>query len=252
MRKALALFTAIVLMLCAFSTAPAEEIPVREILAVYCSSDSQFIPDEDESEEPKNTVIYLYTNYTYTLYTMDNGRLEVYSEGDFTINFNWGAEWDFNAAHNMTLHTRKINLDGRGLTDTDLVYDLDLNTIVDYCLYPDNTAEDQELLAAYMQADKQLFVRTDGSQEYLPTVWFYYSDGTFEQFVVHNELDDVLFSTGDYKTSDSTFADGAVLTVHRTQKYQDGTGLAPYDSLHDYEPISMGFVRIYPDNGSAW
>ena len=251
MKKALALFAVMALALCFLSAALAEEIPIREILAVYCSSDGQLIPDEDNSEEPKETVIYLYTDRTYTLYSMDNGRLEVYSEGDFTINFDWYAEWDFNSAHNMTLHVRKINLGGRGLADADLSYDLDLNTIVDYCLYPDNIADDRELRAVYMQADKQLLVRTDGTEEYLPTVWFYYSDGTFEQFVVHSELPDMLFSSGDYKTSDSTFSDGAVLTVHRIRKYQDGTGLAPYDSLHDYEPIGMGFVRIYPDADSA-
>ena len=46
--------------------------------------------------------------------------------------------------------------------------------------------------------------------------------------------------------SGGAFKKESVLTLHRTKKYQDGTGLADYDSTHDYVIGELGFVRIYP------
>ena len=85
-----------------------------------------------------------------------------------------------------------------------------------------------------MQVDKQKLVRTDGSEEYLPTIWFYYNDGSFQQYAVVDGQNNVLFSCGDYSVTDPAFTEGAVLKIHRTQKYQDGTGLTDYNSTHEY------------------
>ena len=98
-----------------------------------------------------------------------------------------------------------------------------------------------------MQVDKQKLVKADGSEEYLPTMWFYYDNGTFEQYALIDGHDDVLFSSGDYSITDPSFADASVLTLHRTQKYQDGYGLSDYDSTHDYVIDELGFIRIFPN-----
>ena len=96
-----------------------------------------------------------------------------------------------------------------------------------------------------MQMDKQKLVKTDGTEEYLPTIWLYYDDGTFEQYAVIDGVNDILFSRGDYSVTSDSFANDYVLTIHRTQKYQDGTGLTDYDSTHDYVLGELGFIRIY-------
>ena len=117
---------------------------------------------------------------------------------------------------------------------------------MEYCLYPDNTNPDQQLAAAFMQVDKQKLVKADGSEVYLPTLWFYYDDGSFRQFAVTEGNENVLFSCGNYTVTDGVFTDESVLTIHRTQKYQDGIGLADYDSTHDYLIGELDFIRIYP------
>ena len=117
---------------------------------------------------------------------------------------------------------------------------------MEYCLYPDNTNPGQQLVAAFMQVDKQKLVRADGSEAYLPTLWFYYDDGSFRQFAVTEGNENVLFSCGNYTVTDGVFTDESVLTIHRTQKYQDGIGLADYDSTHDYLIGELDFIRVYP------
>ena len=86
------------------------------------------------------------------------------------------------------------------------------------------------------------------------TIWIYYSDGTFEQFV---DLDGktVLFSTGTYEFSeggDFTYEEGASsngkITIVRNKKYQSGLGLAPYHSSHTFDLGTLGFTQVYaPD-----
>ena len=228
----------------------AEDIASRDILAVYSCPNSQITTNADDSKELADTVIYLYTDAAYVQYILHEGRYEIYSMGDFSVNFGWDdVEWGVGEPHIMTIHVTKLHQADHELLDVDLSYDVDLDRTDDYCLYPDNIREDAKLVAAFMQADKQRLVRTDGTEEYLPTMWFYYDDGTFQQYALNNDEEDVLFSTGDYSMSNGGFTDaGAILTLHRSQKYQDGVGLADYDSTHDYEIGSLGFIRIYPES----
>jgi hypothetical protein len=83
----------------------------------------------------------------------------------------------------------------------------------------------------------------------LDTWWIYYSDGTFEQFAI---LEDkvILFSEGTYTLGEgSSFAyekkadTSDMITIRRTKKYQSGS-LAVYESSHEYELSTLGFVRI--------
>ena len=97
-----------------------------------------------------------------------------------------------------------------------------------------------------MQVDKQKLVKADGSEAYLPTLWFYYDDRSFRQFAVTEGNENVLFSCGNYTVTDGVFTDESVLTIHRTKKYQDGIGLADYDSIHDYLIGDLDFIRVYP------
>jgi len=111
---------------------------------------------------------------------------------------------------------------------------------------------DLAITAVFMESNKQKLVMQDGTEEYLPTIWIYYNNGTFEQFAVLPDGEDVLFSTGDYSLAGGGFADqSAILTLHRTQKYKDGVGLADYESIHDYEIGTLDFFRVFPKTSDA-
>lgn len=108
------------------------------------------------------------------------------------------------------------------------------------------TGDGVSLVAAYMQVNKQKLVKTDGGEEYLTTMWLYYDDGSFQQHAILSDGTDVLFSAGTYQINGSFDVEKSVLTLHRTQKYADGVGLAEYDSTHDYNIGELGFIRVYP------
>ncbi len=234
---------------CGSSAGNAAQTAGREILAIYSCPNTQIITNEDGSKETADTVIYLFKDLSYTQYVNHENRYEIYSEGTFEVNFDWNEKgWQYATPHILTVHADRLHQAGHKLKKADLTYDVDLDKVSDHCLYPDNVRTDLTLVAAFMQVDKQKLVKRDGSEEYLPTMWFYYDDGTFQQYALYDEKEDVLFSTGEYSLSGGGFADPeAVLTIHRNQKYQDGTGLSAYDSTHDYVIGGLDFIRIYPE-----
>lgn len=227
--------------------AAAEEKAEREILAVYSCPGTQIITAEDRTKELADTVIFLYKDHSYVQYVNHMNRYEVYSKGTFAVNFDWEEQgWQHRTPHILTAHAEEIHTADHGTEAADLTYDVNLDRVMDYCLYPDNVRTDLKLAAAFMQVDKQKLVREDGSEVYLPTIWFYYDDGSFQQFAELDGQEDVLFSTGDYTVTGGVFTDESVLTIHRTQKYRDGAGLSEYDSTHDYVIGELEFIRIYP------
>ena len=105
--------------------------------------------------------------------------------------------------------------------------------------------------ALFAGNDKQPVIEADGDPEMADTIWIYYSDFSFEQFA---ETDGrvVLFSTGTYEfTGDADFiceedkTDNGLIILRRTQKYQEGKGLADYSSEHAYDLGTLGFEPIY-------
>ena len=218
-----------------------------EILAVYSCPNTQIITESDQSKDLVDTVIFLYQDYSYVQYVNHESRYELYSKGTFELTFDWEEPgWQDLAPHILTVHPQQIHTADHQLEDTDLSFDINLDRVMNYCLYPDNVRTDLKLVAAFMQVDKQKLVKKDGSEEYLPTIWFYYNDGSFQQYAVIDGQEDVLFSCGDYSVTDDVFAPDSVLTLHRTQKYQDGVGLSEYDSMHDYVVGELEFILIYP------
>ena len=223
-----------------------------EILAVYSCPATQIITNDDRSKELADTVLFLYQDLSYVQYVNHNNRYEVYSQGTFELNFDWTEPgWEKQAPHILTIHLRQIHEADHQMKFIDAVYDVNLDKLEDFCLYPDNIRTDLKLVAAFMQVDKQKLVRRDGSEEYLPTMWFYYDDGSFQQYAILSDSEQVLFSSGEYSVTDDEFMNRSVLTIHRTRKYQDGTGLAEYDSTHDYVIGELDFIRVYPDESAG-
>ena len=247
MKKAFPVLLAAALLCIAFCSA-AEENAHPEILAVYSSPKAQIITGDDRSKELADTVIFLYQDHSYIQYVDHENRYEIYTKGTFEVNFDWTEPgWQDKTPHILTVHAKQIHSSDHQTEAADLTYDVDLDRVMNYCLYPDNVRTDMELVAAFMQVDKQKLVRADGSEEYLPTIWFYYNDGSFQQFAIIGGQENTLFSCGDYSVTDDMFTDESLLTIHRTQKYQDGVGLTDYDSTHDYLIGGLDFIRVYPN-----
>ncbi|MBQ6602699.1 MAG: transporter substrate-binding domain-containing protein [Eubacterium sp.] len=223
-----------------------------EILAVYSCPAAQIITNDDQTKELADTVIYLYKDFSFVQYVDHDNRYEVYSAGSFELNFDWNdPNREKKTPHILTLNVNQMHADDHELDFTDAVYDVNLDKMTDYCLYPDDIRTDLKLVAAFMQVDKQKFVKQDGSEEYLTTIWFYYDDGSFQQYAILNDEEQVLFSSGEYSVTKDEFMNESLLTIHRTKKYQDGTGLADYDSTHDYVIGELGFIRIYPSESAG-
>jgi len=245
----------VVALLCAVCCSIAEERTQPEILAVFSSPEAQIITDDDDqTKELADTVIFLYRDHSYIQYVDHENRYEIYTKGTFDVNFDWTKpDWQDKKPHILTIHAEQIHIARHQTEATDLTYDVNLDRAADYCLYPDNDRTDLELVAAFMQVEKQKLVKADRSETYLPTIWFYYSDGSFQQFAIVDGKENTLFSRGDYSVTDGVFADESVLTIHRTQKYQDGVGLSDYDSTHDYRIGGLDFIRVYPNmDPSFW
>jgi len=223
-----------------------------EVLAIYSCPATQIITNQNNTKELADTVLYLYQDFTYVQYVDHENRYEVYSEGSFETNFDWTEQgWEEQTPHILTIYVQQIHEADHQLKFIDATYDINLDTLTEYCLYPDNIRTDLKLVAAFMQVDKQKLAKQDGSEEYLPTMWFYYDDGSFQQYAILSNSEQVLFSIGEYSVTSDEFSDQSVLTIHRTKKYQDGQGLADYDSTHDYLIEEIGFIRVYPSDSAG-
>jgi len=165
-------------------------------------------PNQNNTKELADTVLYLYQDFTYVQYVDHENRYEVYSEGSFETNFDWTEQgWEEQTPHILTIYVQQIHEADHQLKFIDATYDINLDTLTEYCLYPDNIRTDLKLVAAFMQVDKQKLAKQDGSEEYLPTMWFYYDDGSFQQYAILSNSEQVLFSIGEYSVTSDEFSD---------------------------------------------
>lgn len=121
----------------------------------------------------------------------------------------------------------------------------------------DEAANGPSVAAIYLGVEKQAFVEKDGDTDHLDTVWVYFDDMTFTQYVFDDDAAFV-FSTGTYKFEDNgsfnydAQADAkASITITREQKYNATEGLAPYDSVHTYDLGTLGYLKIFPLENAA-
>lgn len=248
MMKRFAVLLAFVLLFATGMTlAAAEESSQPEILAVYYCPNAQILTGADQSKEAVDTVIFLYQDDSYVQYVDHDHQYEVYSKGSYECNFDWETtDWQDRQPRILTVHVQQIHDASHQLQPIEQTYDVNLDLVTEYCLYPGTVRTDLKLVAAFMQVGKQKLVKADGNEVYLSTIWFYYDDGSFQQYAVLGGHENMLFSCGDYTVTDGLFLNSSVLTIHRTQKYQDGIGLADYDSTHDYPIAELDFIRVYP------
>ncbi len=112
----------------------------------------------------------------------------------------------------------------------------------------EKTGGTKHVLSLFVGDNRQPYPADDGSEQYLDTVWLYYSDTTFDQYAILPDGKVAYFSTGLYKLSDKkerVVLPGKEFTLHRTKKYQKGEGLVSYHSTHVYQKELDDFVLVY-------
>lgn len=202
-----------------------------EIAAIYAATIDNY------------SILYFYKDNTFRQYVVDNGKISPFAEGGYYGDVEGNSE----KSTDIEINVKKFYDEDGSLNDVRITYLIDKSSKESFRLYPIKENKDMDIVAAFMQADKQKLVKTDGSEEMLTTMWFYYDDGTFEQYALVDSENNVLFSSGDYSTTDGFVSKESVLTIHRTKKYQDGKGLADYESEHDYVIGDLEFIRVYPE-----
>ena len=211
-----------------------------EIVAIYSAPQVQ---DTYSNTDNNTTIIYFYEDNTYRQYILQEGKILPYTEGAIRSD----EPVDFMKNTPVMIDVKGYYKNGKKLTDVRVSFYVDLKDKEAYRLYPIKANRDKEVVAAFMQADKQKLVKADSSVEMLTTMWFYYEDGTFEQYALIDNEQNVLFSSGDYSIKGDFSTKKSVLTIHRTKKYKDGKGLSDYESEHDYEIGALEFIRVYPE-----
>lgn len=211
-----------------------------EIVAIYSAPQAQ---DTYSKTDDNTTILYFYEDNTYRQYILQDGKIRPYTEGSFHSE----EPVDFSKNEPIMIDVKGYYKNEKELTDVRVSFYINLKDKEAYRVYPIKANKDKEVVAAFMQADKQKLVKADSSVEMLTTMWFYYEDGSFEQYALIDNEENVLFSSGDYSINGDFSAKESVLTIHRTKKYKDGAGLSDYESEHDYIIGDLEFIRVYPE-----
>lgn len=226
---------------------PAAFAAGNDVKAIYAAPGSQIITNADGSKDLADTVILMEEDGGFQQYVIHGNQAELYSQGQYVLSGEPGG----NTPAIMTVTVQQLHQSGHEMADVALTYDVNLSAKDMFCLYPLKAENGVKVVAAFMQADKQKLEKADGSEELLSTLWLYYDNETFQQYSVLPDYEVALFSTGDYSIRGDFSVADSILTIHRTQKYADDTGLAAYDSTHKYIMGELGFVRLYPADESS-
>lgn len=220
------------------------------VAAVFAAPDIQPYTDGDGETDQIDSIWIYYTDGTFEQFAEVEDHVVMFSSG--THELLGDADFVFSPSdgdrEEIVIRREKKYSHDKGLAEYHSEHTYQTGTLGFTQLYsPANP--DRQVSAIFYGIEKQPFTEEDGDQEMLDTWWIYYSDGTFEQFAI---LEDkvILFSEGTYTLGEgSSFvyekkADTSdMITIRRTKKYQSGS-LAVYESSHEYELSTLGFVRI--------
>ena len=95
-----------------------------------------------------------------------------------------------------------------------------------------------EVLMVFAAQRKQPHPTFTTNKDSLDTVWIFFADGDFRQFVI---MDGVfaLFSSGTYSQGPESH-----IEINRTRKYMEGAGLQDYSSVHPYTLDTEEYVQL--------
>ena len=231
------LFCLIALFALAVLSPFAAEAQEPAIITIYAAPEAQIITEADGSKTLADTLLLLYEDGSFRQYVLHGGKTECYSLGTYSLT---GEDPVI-----LTRVVRELHQTDHSLAHTNFSFDVVLPGEASTCLYQ-RERDGSGITGVFCKADGQKLTKADGSEQYLPTLWLYFDDGSFRQYALLEGRETVLFSTGDYKVNGAFAEEDPTLLLHRTQKYADGKGLAAYDSTHAYSIRELGYLRICP------
>ena len=103
--------------------------------------------------------------------------------------------------------------------------------------YPEEGAHILAVFAGHNKQPRPTFTAVNDS---LDTVWVFFTDGLFRQYV-RMDGDIMLYSCGQFDDSTGDFSD---VNIIRTQKYMEGAGFLDYRSIHPYRFHGAEYVQL--------
>ena len=187
-----------------------------QVAAVFFGDDRQLFIESDGDEEMLDTFWVYYTDGTFEQFAEEDDKFVMFSTGtyEFEENSNFHYEEGIPDQSIITIRRNKKYNATDGLTDYDSEHTYDLGTI-GYSRIFALEENGKTIKSIFYGNDKQPYVEEDGDDEMLDTVLFFYSDGTFDQFI---EKDDrlVLYGQGTYEMPEGS--DFGKVTISFTQK----------------------------------
>ncbi len=164
------------------------------VLATYAAPEAQIFTTLTGEKTKLNSFWMFYSDDSYEQYAKLENGYEVFSSGTYAV------EKD----GSYVLHrTEKYNAQG-GLTEG--VADLGFDPVRQgYAWISLEEAEEKEVFSVFAESGRQEFTDENGISRMLDTIWVYYADGSFNQYVF--QKDNILpFSSGNYAfTADGDF-----------------------------------------------
>lgn len=150
-------------------------------------------PDEPQEapDQPKmlDTIWIYYADNSFDQYTDVDGRYQLFSRGNYTL------DGSFKEGSIVINRTEKMTDAGSGPEAYESSHEYQIGTLGFELL------AEKGILAIFGDASHEEFTGADGITRYLDTFWIFFEDGTFRQYVFHDE-DVVLFSSGRYEFDD--------------------------------------------------
>ena len=250
MKKNISLLLGLLLMLSLTISAAADtEVEPVEIAAVYAQQEKQPFTAEDGSIEFLDTIWFYLNDGNFVQYAFLDDEPVVFSTGTYSLR-NGGSFVPADDGGNngdLVIRRKAKYAAGEGLAEYSSKHSYSMDKLGFQQLFYAGD-KGKRIEAVFAGCEKQPF----GEDRMLDTYWFYYSDGSFEQYACIGS-DPILFSEGTYSLSEGANflyveneTDCGTITITRTMKFQEGLNYAEYDSEHTYDLNSLGFARLSP------
>ena len=214
--SAIAALMVFVMAFSSFAWAEAEPKSGTQVEAVFFGDDLQLFIEADGDEEMLDTFWVYYSDGTFEQFAEVEDKFVLFSVG--TYEFGENNDFHFEAGTPdkgiITIRRNKKYNAADGLADYESEHTYELGTLgYDRVFVRDENGKN--IKSIFYGNDKQPYVEEDGDDEMLDTALFFYSDGTFDQYI---EKDDQLklYGQGTYEMPDAE--DFGKVTISVIQK----------------------------------
>ena len=169
-----------------------ENIDVVAIFAAPCTQ-----PYGPDGQDKADTIWIYYSDNTFDQYAETGEKFDLFSKGTYAFkdggDFIIGEDED----NGIIVINRTHKLSPEGLTEHESSHEYELGTLGFEQLFGPEDAGKQ-IVAIFGDTRFERYTDDDGITRFLDTVWLFFADNTFRQYVFLNG-DVVLFSSGAYE-----------------------------------------------------